>query len=272
MDPAEVTLSAYWWKGNGYRNLGDELARLIPEKLFGVTTQHSSLEQANLLSVGSVLGWIWEPGITRKRDDLLHVVGSGFMSFDVKSEPLDYVKIHSVRGYLSKNMLGKSDNWNIKVGDPGILASRLVEKSSSTPKHPIGVVLHHKKADDPAIREGLSHLPVRYIDIRTDNIEEFSKEIQDCELILSQSLHGLVIADSLGIPNAWLFLGNLHSGGDFKFFDYFSTMDRAFDKKIRGYPKSMADILKHVFISDEARVRKLQDQVVASYKGMLKQF
>ena len=264
--------SAYWWKGQGYKNLGDELARIIPERLFGMKIEHSGLSEATLLSVGSVLGWVWDSDLSRKNNSPLHVVGSGFMSFDTRPQPLDFVKIHSVRGHLSKNMLGKEDSWGVGVGDPGILASRIVKKRQDAPKYPIGVVLHHKKSEDVGVMEKLGHLPVRFIDIRTDDIDLFCKEIQECEIVLSQSLHGLIIADSFGIPNAWLFLGNLHSGGDFKFFDYFSTIDRTFDKKVRGFPKSIDDILKNVFISNEQRVSRLQDEVVSSYRSMLTEF
>jgi pyruvyltransferase len=40
--------------------------------------------------------------------------------------------------------------------------------------------------------------------------------------VLSSSLHGLVIADSLRIPNQWAKLSTLIIGDDYKFVDYYS--------------------------------------------------
>jgi pyruvyltransferase len=52
------------------------------------------------------------------------------------------------------------------------------------------------------------------------------REIAACEVVFSQSLHGLIVADALGIPNVWVAPSDDMSGGRFKFDDYFSTIDR----------------------------------------------
>ena len=38
-------------------------------------------------------------------------------------------------------------------------------------------------------------------------------------------MHGLLAADAIGIPNAWLKLSDRLRGGDFKFQDYYSIFD-----------------------------------------------
>lgn len=58
-------------------------------------------------------------------------------------------------------------------------------------------------------------------------------EIAICSRIYSQSLHGLIVADALGIPNVWIAPGPLMAGDTFKFFDYFSTLDA--DKKLHRF-------------------------------------
>src|SRR5699024_2844099 len=45
---------------------------------------------------------------------------------------------------------------------------------------------------------------VRVIDLETDSIEDTLDAITSCEVIVSTSLHGLILADAYGIPNAWL--------------------------------------------------------------------
>ncbi len=49
------------------------------------------------------------------------------------------------------------------------------------------------------------------------------KQIAECECIVSSSLHGLIIADSLGIPNIHVKVTNNLLGDGFKFDDYYSA-------------------------------------------------
>lgn len=53
--------------------------------------------------------------------------------------------------------------------------------------------------------------------------EEFLKKVQECEFILTSSLHGLIIADSFGIPNIRLKITDKIIGGDYKFNDYYTA-------------------------------------------------
>jgi hypothetical protein len=46
------------------------------------------------------------------------------------------------------------------------------------------------------------------------------REIASCSVVITTSLHGLVVADSYGIPAVWTTLDPPLSGGDFKFRDY----------------------------------------------------
>jgi hypothetical protein len=50
-------------------------------------------------------------------------------------------------------------------------------------------------------------------------------DIAHCSRIYSQSLHGLIVADALDVPNIWIAPGRAMLGARFKFDDYFSTLD-----------------------------------------------
>jgi hypothetical protein len=61
------------------------------------------------------------------------------------------------------------------------------------------------------------------IDVRREP-EAVFRDVAACESILSSSLHGLITADSFGIPSAWIELSSKVLGDGFKFRDYFSSI------------------------------------------------
>lgn len=96
-----------------YPNFGDEITSVILAEMFGVKNQCSSIEDADLMGMGSVLDELFKSKSLYKRNKLLHVVGSGLI--EPKIKPViwskrwnatrklpDCIKVHSVRGYLTK--------------------------------------------------------------------------------------------------------------------------------------------------------------------------
>ena len=65
---------------------------------------------------------------------------------------------------------------------------------------------------------------VKFLDI-FDGVESFISQLTECQFILSSSLHGLIMADSFGIPNQWMVLSDKVEGKNFKFYDYYSVFD-----------------------------------------------
>jgi len=79
------------------------------------------------------------------------------------------------------------------------------------------------------------------IDVR-DEVDTVLEQIASCEMILATAMHGLIFADSFGIPNLWLRMSDKMLGGDFKFLDYYSALDikgedaKAFDLRHQNLP------------------------------------
>lgn len=273
---AVTELSVYWWKTrDGGDNLGDALTSVLLSDLFGVQHKMASFDTATMLGAGSTLGWIWSrPSVdTRKPDPKLAVLGSGFMHPQLTVKKVEFLKIFGVRGYLSKSLLGENDHADVKLGDPGLLASRLYERSSN-PTYKYGVIPHIAAIDRPDFHARFENLPSScVIDFRTSNLKKVMEQMSSCEIIISQSLHGLIIADSLGIPNIWIDQGPLHPGGPFKFYDYFSSVNRPFDKKIsRGMEVNPRTIASQIFEVEQVKLRLVQDDILQGFHEFFMDF
>lgn len=255
-------ITAYWWQGKPV-NFGDELTPILLKRIYGLETSHSPAGSADLISTGSILEGVWSDKVSN-RERPIQVVGSGFIRDGNPLPPQLGAHFHSVRGFLSKNRIEMGgDVGEISVGDPGLLVPFAANANQPVPRRRrFGVVLHYLKAGNSGIKSSLENLlgDVRFIDIRTTDIDNFVSEMQACEVILSHSLHGLIIADALGIPNAWLDLGGLYGKG-FKFLDYFSTVGRAYYKKIEGLPDSLKSVADAIVEPPNSRIASLQDDV-----------
>jgi pyruvyltransferase len=139
-----------------------------------------------LLTVGSIMHFakpgdvVWGTGINGKRHGL------------AEHPALD---VRAVRGPLTRRILQEAGNDVPEVyGDPGLLWSRFWprEHYAASADQAVGIVpnLHDwpRYSSDP-----------RAINPRGE-VHEVISRIARCEFIASTSLHGLVIAESFGIP------------------------------------------------------------------------
>lgn len=258
----------FWWKGKEYPNLGDELSRLILERIYGLTVQYSTLHGADMLSVGSVLGMALDHEAVPKRTKPLHVVGSGVMHHLERNPLPECLQFHSVRGAITRSALGSRDTESVSLGDPGLLCADIYSPERK-PSGKIGVILHHSRLHDGGWRRRFDHLPVKLLDIRTEDYDDFAQQMAACDIILSESLHGLILADAYGIPNTWLSFGRLHSGGNIKFFDYFSTVGRDCLLKVSGVPHNVEQVWQNSFVSDSRRVGALKMDIRGAFESAI---
>ena len=106
-------------------------------------------------------------------------------------------------------------------GDPALLVPAYfaprVEKT-----HKYGIVA---RWSEERWREAGIAPDVKLIDLGSADVEGVIEEMLSCRYIITGSLHGLIMADAYGIPSAWVITGTAE-GGAFKFFDYFSTVNK----------------------------------------------
>ncbi len=213
-------LKLYWCdrEVRGRRNFGDWISPELCQHLSGRSVEYAGPREADLVAVGSILHRVPTHFWSRRLD----VWGTGLMH--EKSPGRGIHRYHAVRGRLTAQL---ANVRNVQaVGDPGLLVDLLFPRFMDVAKRwDVGIVPHHIDQEDPSLRELAVRLPgVRIIDILAPT-QEFLAELAACRFILSSSLHGLVAADSFGIPNAWITISNQVRGEGFKFRDYYTAFN-----------------------------------------------
>ncbi len=198
-----VVVPAHWWVGRS--NFGDDLTRwLLPR--YGILPIRRPVDQARVLGVGSLLETLPPdyPGI---------VWGSGLLWGEARSLP--NATIVAVRGPLTRDLVGAPSD--VALGDPGLLIGRHFRREAARWK--VGIVPHLDHRSHPALDRARRRADAHVIEVGQSAPRAIA-QIQRCEAIVTTSLHGLIVADALGIPAVWTSLDPPHPAGNFKFHDY----------------------------------------------------
>ena len=219
-----------WCEG---RNWGDALSPWLVQRLSGRPVIHlEGLHHDRFLAIGSILGGA---------NGRAQVWGSGFIREDegLIGKPR---AVHAVRGPLSREkLLQLGVDCPEVYGDPALLLPRFFNPEMEK-RHAVGIIPHYIDKGHPWLTQFAHDPQVRIIDIEA-GIEDFVRDVKSCEVILSSSLHGLICADSYGIPNAWIRLSGDVVGGDFKFRDYRASIGAADPVALRIKDQTRLDVL-----------------------------
>lgn len=150
----------------------------------------------------------------------VHIWGTGI----IEEMPPFFTRhqIDAVRGKLTADMI--KNHRVAALGDPGLLCDLLLPAKPIEKKFRVGIIPHYMDQQQPLVQTFIKQPGVVFIDIFSETVE-FLRQVSQCEIVLSSSLHGLIAADALQIPNAWIKLSNNLRGNDFKFADYYSVFD-----------------------------------------------
>lgn len=212
-----LTPARLCWASSGERgNFGDELSPLLIRRLFGIRVKHSGMDAADLVATGSLMEWA-EDKVAAMRPV---VWGSGFIEDGgpYRGRPLD---VRAVRGELSLQRL-PDQKRAVALGDPGLLASLAFPRSTEARRGDIGLVPHFTDWDHPSVQKAREDPRIRVID-PLGGAASVVDLISRCRVIVSSSLHGLVVAESYGIPSVWTRIDGGIIGGSYKFRDYYSA-------------------------------------------------
>lgn len=209
-----------------HKNWGDDLNMyllpLIADKhVYNANKSliHNRFVLKNYSCIGSIIGFY--------ENTKTEIWGSGVACKDVilRKHPK---KVHSVRGkYTREFLVSKGIDCPEVYGDPALLISKYY-KAVPIGKYRLGIIPHYNDLENEIIKEFVSvNSEVLLIDlVNYDKWSDICDKIVSCECIISSSLHGLIVSDSYGVPNIWVRFSDRIYGGNFKYIDYFSSVDR----------------------------------------------
>jgi len=210
-----------WRPHDGGHNFGDSLFLLLVNRMTERELETASADFA---------GPRFFPG-----GSVLHMCRDGDVAWGIGANlnaarwrrPRRYpndVDIRSVRGPLTAAFV--SDFLELPepvvAGDSALLLPRYFPEWGSVPKQGrIGYVSHYSSAS----AQNQTSSEVLLIDPLRDPLLVVP-EILSCDLVISSSLHGIIVAESFGIPAKWI---REDAGGPpaMKFYDYYLQTGRA---------------------------------------------
>lgn len=194
-------------------NIGDTLTPVVFEYIKNkYSLAEKKLKQTTHLNmIGSIIAF-------KKYDAVIW--GSGILNEDFERKikfNAKHVKydIRAVRGPLTRDILIRCGYECPNVfGDPAILMPLIYKPNDIIKKYKISIIRHYK--DNTEIPYGLHE-----ISVVTSDYKYFIDEVCASELVISSSLHGLIIAESYGVPTIWY---NPQGRGTFKYKDWYLSI------------------------------------------------
>lgn len=203
--------------GRSYTNLGDALSPVMVSIVSGRQTVHvpHKADMPRLAAVGTIAHsfekgdvWVWGTGCSRYRNPL---DGQDRQPFDPSAARFH---VHATRGPVSRALL-KAEGGRAVYGDPVWLLPKF-HKRPTKRRWKLGVIVHLSDLADRSHEANTKDGHLRYDvpeslknDVRIFNtvtpvtvegLRERLDDILSCERIVSTSLHGMVFAESYGIP------------------------------------------------------------------------
>lgn len=147
-------------------------------------------------------------------------------------------KFYCVRGPLTADLLGLDKK--IAVVDPAILIRRLYA-SKDTKRHKVSLMPHHSSSSE-VLKTICEETGINYID-PLDTVENILDQISESEKLLTEALHGAIVADALRTP--WVPIRTNSKIFSFKWQDWCKSINTEYA------PLTTSDILGKIWKIDE---------------------
>lgn len=218
------SIRLFWWSepllmGKPKENYGDLLGKYLVEKISNKTVQFAhpkrnsfkNIFQPIYVTIGSILAHVNKKCI---------VWGSGIINENQIVKPAKFL---AVRGPETRNVLiGQGYDVPEIYGDPAILLPDYYFPEVIK-EHKLGIIPHYVDYNE-VVELFKDHKDFVIIDLMTNDVEYTTKQILQCECIISSSLHGIIVSHAYGIPAIWTKFSDRLFGDNVKFKDYFKSV------------------------------------------------
>lgn len=210
-----------FWACRDEYNFGDRIGPFLFEKLSGVDPIYCTAKKRSVGSVYMTAGSIFQH---IKADGIATVWGSGVMRRDARF--CSPKSITAVRGPLTRDRcLEVGVDCPEIYGDPGILLPFFVPQCTGA-TYDFGVVPHF--VDFEIATNRFSHRrDVRVINV-LDEMTKVVQQISQCRMIISSSLHGIIVAHAYGRPALRAIFSEGIKGDGTKYLDYAKSISHDF--------------------------------------------
>lgn len=268
-DHGQTTINFYYY--NDWPNFGDSLSQRLVARLSGAKVEYTPQGSAEMMGAGSLFSdgerlFGSEEKPMEKGAPVLRVWGSGFLDPKVPEGKVYHYRdmiIHAVRGQKTLEVLKKvgyvREGEKVALGDPGLLYADLFpESKTAVKKYDIALIPHrHDQVAALELAEVLraQGYSVVYVDVMLSEPRDIILQIAESRKVISSSLHGIIVADSLGIPNRRLVFEDFascpqcqRSISHFKFADYYSAFGLEApayetESNLRAEPKKVVEAI-----------------------------
>jgi len=209
-------VNLHWWsteRADEKENLGDYLSYIVVQEMLskkGLSLDTPISKTKHLYGIGSIIqggaqnATIWGSGLKNGNKD-----------FNWLTRLTRKLDIRLVRGpQTRKALLDNGYNCPEKYGDPAIIMPLIYKPNRQKKIKDYLVVLHLATALD--IKEYLSPVCKGY--------KKFIDELCSAKLVISSSLHGIILAEAYGIPA--ILLMDKETNNMFKYNDYYYSTGR----------------------------------------------
>ncbi len=209
-------ITLLWW--NAKINLGDYLACVVYDWMLKekqldknkhVNDKKGLMTIGSIITIGSVDAVVWGSGLLSVKRIPVLLAKSCYRKLDVRA----------VRGPLTRHVLVSAGYVCPEVyGDPAILMPYIYCPTSRKKKFSVSVIEHFSKSEE------LKRTDLNYINIETYDYKYFIDEVCASNKIVSSSLHGIILAETYGVPA--VFLSDGMEEQLFKFWDWYLSTGR----------------------------------------------
>ncbi len=201
-------------------NFGDDINfSFLPNITRKKHKKYDNQLTTNYLMIGSIF-------IDKYINEYTEVWGSGMLRYKLlENKPY---KVHAVRGPKTREICIESGIECPEIyGDPALLIPYYYNPYVLR-KYKLGIIPHHSHIKSELLFKFKDDENVQIINFKKyKSWKDIIKQIRECDFIVSESLHGLIISETFRIPNIWVSIGE-SIDQDLKYEDFFLSINKPY--------------------------------------------